>query len=141
MIRGKASEKPKLKTKAAEGRRLLPIVVHMLQHSFGLDTDHKLLRFQCAKALNNIYEEFKNWSSFESPDRIRTWSRQHIILFRRLCDTSKDEMMWCMFPKHHLFLHAADVIVTNPSLEWNYSEESEIFAVVKLCKRTHGSGD
>lgn len=137
MIRGSATDKPKFKAKAAEGRHLLPILRHSLEHAFDLDTPHEKSRFRCVAALNSVYEEMINWDNVHSPDRLRKFARQHLILFRDLSSKSTDPYCWCMFPKHHLFCHVTDTVTTNPRLEWNYSEEAAIFEGVLLAQQTN----
>ena len=88
-------------------------------------------------ALNKIYLELQNWDVQESPDRVRTWGRQHVMLFRVLSQQSEDELLWNLFPKHHLFLHTTDVLKTNPADEWVYSDEAEIFCGVKIAQQTN----
>ena len=48
MIRSSMAKAPKLKLKAAEGRKFLPVLVHLLRNCFPSTSPHDVLRLQCA---------------------------------------------------------------------------------------------
>ena len=57
MIAKSGAHPPCLKTKGAEGHRLLPCVVWLLENIFDRDTAHQKLRYNCVKNLSLMYEE------------------------------------------------------------------------------------
>ena len=140
MMTASASAKPKLKTKAAEGRHLLPVVRHLLDSLFGKTSAHALLRFQCVDALYRCYQEMDQWDTAKSPARLAQAARQHLLLYCELRMSATKENSWQLFPKHHLFIHLAEECVGNPRLEWNYLDESAIGEAAKMassCNTRH----
>ena len=137
MIRQSATAKPKFKVTSAEGRHFLPILVDMLSTTFSCATAHAQLRLSCAKALLGCYHELEHWVPGESPHKLATHARQHLLLYCRLRQESVSDRMWNLFPKHHLLIHVAEGAVTNPRLEWNYGDESEIGLAVKEAMASH----
>ena len=139
MIRASSSDKPKLKLKAAEGRRFLPILVGMLDKFFDSAHGHACLRLQCTQALASCYEELGNWQDGESMLRLGVFARRHITLYRELQQTTEDPFAWQVFPTHHLFIHLAESCTSNPAKNWNYGDESEIRLAVKMCRSVHAT--
>eukprot|EP00974_Lingulodinium_polyedra_P098371 9534127-Lingulodinium_polyedra.AAC.1 len=78
MIRATGRAKPKMKTKAAEGRRLLPVLREMLANCFSMESSHAQLRFQCVDALCRCYQELEHWEPKASPSRLGQTARQHL---------------------------------------------------------------
>ena len=109
----------------------------MLAKCFSLETPHEILRFQCVDALYKCYQELDDWVPSESPHRLGVLARQHLLLYSRLCAESAGDLVWNLFPKHHLFAHVAEGAVVNPRLEWNYGDEAEIGTAVGLAKATN----
>jgi len=137
MFRGGANEKPKMKTKAAQGRKYLPVLLEMLTNYFPHDDDHTNRRLKCVEALKKCYDELDAWVPHESPHRLGLSARQHLMLYRALRDNCPRERLWNMYPKHHILVHLAEGAVANPRLEWNYNDEAEIGAAVKQAQRVH----
>ena len=52
--------KPNLNSKAAEGRKLLPVLVFILERFFPLETEHSVKRLQCLRWLAAVYEELSD---------------------------------------------------------------------------------
>ena len=113
MFKSSAQNKPKMKTKAAEGRYLLPVVRELL-NLFDKTSDHAILRAQCVDALQRCYEELAAWDPANSPTRLAQAARQHLILYTELRRTATRDWAWSLFPKHHLFIHLAEETVVNP---------------------------
>lgn len=140
MFRSTASDKPKFKAKAAENRHFLPILHQMLKHCFEADSEHARLRLQCVDALRRCYLEMESWSPSGSPHRLAKIGRQQLMLYSELRATSSDPALWHMYPKHHLFMNVLEADVTNPRLEWNYSDEADIGIAAKqaaTCNVSH----
>ena len=135
MCRSATTAKPCFRGKAADTRQLLPILREMLLRCFALQSDHEQLRYQCVDALHRCYVELQDWSPQDSPYRLARHGRQHLLLYVSLRSECDDELLWSLYPKHHLFIHLVEGAVTNPRLEWNYSDESEI-GVAKTAAST-----
>ena len=69
-----------------------------------------------------------------SPARLTTYARQHLILYDYLSKTSGNELMYHIYPKHHLFCHVAMDVTSNPMDTWNYRDEDEIGKAVRIAK-------
>ena len=128
MVRASATAKPKFKGKAAESRHFLPIVLQVLSVCFPVDTVHERSRFHCVEALNLCYKEMEDWQASTSPERLGQLARRHLLLWAELQQECEGTNTWALYPKHHMFLHCAESSSTNPRLEWNYGDESEIGA-------------
>ena len=138
MFRASSSEKPKFKGKAAENRHLLPVLLAILQNCVAQDSEHNRNRFHCVAALNDCYTEMEDWCPKTSPRNLGGHARRHLILWANLCaeaENSDDPLLWRLYPKHHLLLHCAEKSATNPRLELNYSDESEIGHGVKVAAK------
>ena len=98
-----------------------------------LKSDHEDMRFHCVEALQKCYKELEDCSPMTSPQRLGENARRHLLLWTVLKQECQDPLLWCLYPKHHLFLHTAEGAATNPRLEWNYGDESEIGAAVKVA--------
>ena len=131
MFRAGPSKAPKMKLKASEGRYFLPILRAMLQICFPLTTDHALLRFRCVDALYAIYQLMNHWDAATSPNQFRHLVVRHLLLYAELSRQSVDDLLWRIYPKHHLFAHMLGS--QNPKLEWCYAMESEIGKAVKVA--------
>ena len=136
MIRLNGTKRPKMKLKAGEGRHFLPVLMEMLK-CFSMGSEHARRRYNCANLLNNCYLEMKNWNDADSPLRLARFARKHLIAYKEISDSMDDRLRWQMYPKHHLFLHCAESAQSNPSIEWNYMDESEIGFAVQVCSRMH----
>ena len=139
---------PKLKTKAAEGRRLLPCIVWFLENIFEQETPHQQLRYRCAKQLQLMYDCLTAipWD----PKACASHGRKHVQLWSELGQLSiessvwqgKGWLLWRWYPKHHLFLHTVEdqlAFVGTPREVWCYYDESEIGQAVKLAESLHAS--
>ena len=125
MIRPAAIGKPKLKLKAAEGRKFLSVLHYMLSHFFPVADAHSRMRLQCVAALLSLYSELDSWGA-SSPYNIGCYARRHLMLYAELSRQCTDEARWNLHPKHHLLLHVAESARVNPKLEWSYPDESAI---------------
>ena len=137
MIRGAANKKPKLKAKAAENRRLVPVLRLMLQKCFEVATPYEVKRLQCLEAMCKIYEEMASWVQGVSHIKLQKLARQHLVLYTSLSNGATDSLCWHLYPKHHLFLHVVENTINNPRLEWNYGDETAIGELVLLAQKTH----
>ena len=131
MIRGSMKVKPKMKIKAAESRRLIPVLSAVLLDFFECTTPRQKKRQLCVQYLAKTYEQLKHWDE-DSPWVLAECGRKHLHLYKSLKDGGLDSMCWHLFPKHHLALHCFESL-TNPSTEWNYMDESEIGTAVDVA--------
>ena len=120
-------KKPRLKVKAAECRYLVPIVAYALEHLWDIGDEYNRLRFYCIQALRNCYAILANWEmNGISRRQLIHEGRRFLMLYCELAKSSPKNR-WHLVPKHHLFIHLIEEGGdTNPRLEWNYSDESEI---------------
>jgi hypothetical protein len=131
MFRRASEPKPKLRLKATEGRRFLPVLREMLANAFKLDTPRAKVRLHCVEALLRCYRELDQWQDGGvSCHRLLTSARQHLLLYVELNKGSAPHM-WQLYPKHHQFIHVVESTRCNPKLEWNYSDEDEIGRAAK----------
>eukprot|EP00974_Lingulodinium_polyedra_P088471 8578303-Lingulodinium_polyedra.AAC.1 len=105
----------------------------MLKRCFPSALVHAQTRLDCCAALQACYDEMSAWDPDTSPGRLAAACRRHLLLWAALREAADDDTLWALYPKHHLLLHTAENATTNPSLEWNYSDESEIGQAVKLA--------
>jgi hypothetical protein len=139
MFRNEASQKPRLKLKASEGRHFLPVLRHMLLNHFPLQSPHEHLRFQCVDAMHKVYLELSNWVDGVSAARLGHFGRQHLILYSELAKRTSDDRCWHLYPKHHQFIHVVESARVNPKLEWNYADEDEIGTAADVARGCHPS--
>ena len=116
------------------GRKFLPILRRALEKYFACESDIERQRLNCLAALCSCYDVMADWDVSTSPQQLATFAKRHLLLYKELGRSCDDPLMWGLYPKHHLFLHLAEGAVTNPRLEWNYSEESEIGSAVIHAK-------
>ena len=137
MIRPTATGQPTFKGKAAVNRHFLPILLEMLHKCFPLDTEHQQARCHCVAAIWEAYREMEMevWDPRTSPSKLGDCARRCLILWAALKDACPEPAMWCFYPKHHMWLHCAEMCTTNPRLEWNYADESEIGRAVLLAAK------
>ena len=124
MIRTKTTLKPKCKTKAAEGRHLLPCVLHMLKMFFPPKNRHQELRLRCVENLSKFYDVLgAPWDAASGPLAAK-YARLHLSFYsdlsREALSTldhhSTGWLRWRLYPKHHLFIHVVeDQIATSGS--------------------------
>ena len=95
------------------------------------------MRLQCTDALLECYKIMDEWESHASPafDFVRA-GRRYLVLCRALRDSSRDNRLWNMYPKHNMLIHLIEGATANPRDEWNYGDESEIGSAIKLARRT-----
>ena len=137
---------PKLKTKAAEGRYLLPVVVAILEKWFPARDDHEGNRLLCLTALRDMYTELKAWGPGSGP-RVASLGRRHVLLYEALSRDALSklregatQLFWRLYPKHHLFIHCVEdqvMISGNIGESWNYRDESAIGDAAKVAGRLH----
>ena len=141
MIRVSMSKAPRPKLKAAEGRRFLVALRHMLVHFFPRDNVYEQTRFSCIDALHECYQELDRWDDSLSPGRLAKHGRSFVLLGRLTGeDREATGIRWRLYPKLHLFGHLVSESTSNPKDSWNYTMESEIGCATELaarCNRLH----
>ena len=144
----KPGSPPKLKTKAAEGRRLLPCVLWVLENIIKVVTDHQRLRYNCAKQMQLMYESLMT-QPFNGAECAKH-GRKHLILWAELGRQSlascsfhnRGWLLYRWYPKHHLLLHCLEdqvAVAGNPRECWCYYDESTIGEAVLLAESLHAS--
>ena len=81
--------------------------------------------------MNACYLEMEDWGP-TSPQSLAGFARKHLLLYKELHLTSPAASLWQFVPKHHLWLHCAEITSTNPRVEWNYCDEDEIGSAVVI---------
>ena len=135
MFRTKNSKRPKLRAKAAETRYLCPIILDMLQFSFPSDSAYASLRIHCLQALCDCYHTFSHWEGLPSTRLLGELARRHMVLLADLHTATGQPLLYQVQPKHHLFVHIAELAFTNPILEWCYGDESELGLAIRICSK------
>ena len=143
MMKSGAKKPPKLKLKAAEGRYLLPILLELLKNCVESTSAHAVMRLHCVSALNTCYEEMYKWNPSSSPDVLRRYGRQHLIMYMQLSREAQEKqcptVYWRPYPKHHLFWHCCSDCQINPLTLWCYAFESEIGRAVRIAGRMNAA--
>ena len=132
MIRTAKGKKTKLKLKAYEGRKFTPILIATLMNFIKIDNLDGL-RLDCLNALDRCDFEMEHWGEDSSRLRLARFGRQHLECYKQLGELQEDPLMYCLFPKHHMFIHVTESH-TNPRLLWCYGDEDEIGKAVGICK-------
>ena len=138
----RAQNKPKLALKAVDGRHFLPILLKVLQLFFPAGSPRGTVMVGSVDILCDFYKELNTWDTTASPLRVASMARRHVILLSELHDTSDDEDLWGIYPKHHMFVHLCESTKqtrVSPQLEWCHGNESEIGVAVSLAKRSHAN--
>ena len=138
----KADQKPpKMKTKASEGRRLLPVVVWILE-LLGPSNEHARTRLFMMQALRDMYDAMDEWrrGDMAANQKVVERGRMHLALYKDLSETASHVVFWRMYPKHHLFCHGLEVQLPlhgNPRDCWCYLDEHEIGMGVTCAESVH----
>ena len=138
---------PRMRTKAAETRHLVVVVDWLFTEMFQPKNPHAVLRQRCVKQLALFYEELRIWGP-GSPQRAAVLGRTHVILYAELLREAlasgdwenSSWHPWRFYPKHHLFVHLAEVGIAragNPKAFWCYQDENAIGEAVKIGKACH----
>jgi hypothetical protein len=139
MLRANTKSKPKMKLKAAEGRYFLPVLHTMLTKFFPCQTQHAKTRLKCAEALLSVYSELDSWVDGVSTIRLGQFGRKHLLLYAELSKSSRNELRWHLYPKHHLFCHVVESCLVNPKAEWNYRDEGCIGEAAEMAATANQS--
>ena len=137
MFRSAMNKKPKMKLKAAEGRRFLVVLRKVLGTCFPVSDRHSSTRFSCIDNLYWCYRELEDWTDGgKSTMNLARMGRRHLLLYTALHDlVPPNSLLWRLLPKHHLFAHLITDARSNPRLSWNYTMESEIGNAAALAAR------
>ena len=138
------SKPPKLRLKAAHGRYVLHVWMHMLNEALPHDTRHDEMRRLCVFHLQMCYNEIKAWLPEESPPVLRTRGSQSLILYGEL---SREAILagdiwaifWRCYPKMHLMAHCLEETVDNPAESWNYEDESNIGLASEISENLYAN--
>ena len=129
---------PRMKTKAAETRRLLPCVVWLFQNMLVAEDDTELIVVQMLTRLNNCYEAMYAWrdgGGFDSKTKFVHHGKRFLLKYAEL----SGEVFWRLYPKFHLLHHILDRVpyCGNPSEFWCYRDESEIGLASDMAATVH----
>ena len=131
---------PKMRTKGAETRGLVPFAVECAQSLHEQEqTVHSLT---VVKAMVSLLE-FNLCLGMEdfNPDLAASACRKFCGFYKALHDEAQSEVFWKLKPKLHQFQELAEYQVYylgNPKLYWNYKDEDFVGFVAKLGKSLGG---
>jgi hypothetical protein len=128
--------------KAAESRKLVPVITFMLQNFFPKQSPREVLRLHCLESLNKMYSLMENWTP-SSRVELPIVGRQHMALYAEVArpfarDT--EWIRWRIYPKHHLAIHLLeDQVAVNdgPRTSWCYADEGEIGKATRIAEAVH----
>ena len=143
MLKPEGSSKPRLKLKASDSRLMVAVVYFMLTELFPAKSDYEKMRLQCLESLHRFYKALPRSREADDGDEFMAsalgrLARQHVILYGELSRHPDRPRRWeayRMYPKHHLFIHLAEVdykVHGNPRENWNYEDED----MIGLCVGT-----
>lgn len=125
---------PKLRSKAAEARGLIPFGLELANELLGGDDQVNVAIRGCAKHLMEAYNCL-SVASFSS-ETLQTHVRQFLVLYCALEASSKDKL-WSVKPKFHLFAELAND-GNCPSLQWTYRDEDYGGTAARVAHRRGG---
>ena len=149
MIRAEGKP-PKLKTKAAEGRRLVPVLRWVLENLFKQDTPHKELRYKCLMHLDELYKSMDVPDDKFDAKLTSSHGRRHVLLYAELgvealerqSHQTQGWISYKFYPKHHMTVHCVEEQVLNsgnPRHNWCYMDEDAIGKAVDVAEQLHAS--
>ena len=122
-------KKPTLRAKAANTRKMVPIVLHLLANYFPARNEHAEVRYNCLSYLNDCYLELYGWRE-GSPGRLEEACLRFLHLYHQLARAvlreGKHWLRWRWYPKFHLLLHLVGEqsrLYGNPKDLWNYLDD------------------
>ena len=137
---------PRLKLKAAKTRRMVPIVLRMLEIHFPAVTEREVRRYNCLKYLHMGYELLENWDA-DAAKKLEDYCKRHVLLYLSLAREHLQEIgpegvwvFWRFFPKHHMLLHLSGEQARrfgNPRDFWCYMDEGTIGIAVDVAESCH----
>ena len=84
MLKSDKSTHPLLKLKAAESRYMLPVLLHILEMYFPMDTDHKRVRHRCVQKICQFYVMMKLPEEIFDGVACGKLAREHLLLYADL---------------------------------------------------------
>ena len=146
-IRTKASW-PKLKSKAAACRSLVPYALELIQ-TYGdkegdgaiLDVCQLLTRFYFILHQEQLF--LSQGARDELADLGLEFARQYAVLAKRAFDSGFK--LWKMSPKLHMFMHLCIIVSTphgifiNPRFYWCYADEDLVGQLIEVAETCHAS--
>ena len=149
MIR-QSGKSPKLRIKAAESRHMLPCIVYIMQHYFKMDSPHKQLRYNCIKAISDMYTHMRRSAEEFDGSEVARLGRKHLLLYvelgketlGNLAHQGNGWVSWRWYPKHHLFSHCVEDQVRtsgSPAENWCCQDESAIGECVAVAENCHAA--
>lgn len=130
-----AKQAPKLRSKAAQARALVPYARELSERLLG-DTGLEQSMKACAVHLHNCYCCLSA-GGFD-PDVLGDSCRKFLILYKGLNDVSTEPWAWRIKPKFHMWQELCEMSTDLPSLSWTYRDEDFGGTVAKYSKRRGG---
>ena len=137
---------PKVRTKGAECRSLLPFALEISQHmADSLETLHYKTIFRCASSLMNFYLSFEMepFDASFTEESCRTFCTLLSALAKEAEDGG-DDMCWRLKPKVHMMQELGEYqvhILGSPRFFWNYKDEDFVGFVAQLANTAGGPAE
>ena len=126
---------------------MVPVLKHVLETYFKVESDHERLRLACITAVHEMYLEMRKPVGVFVGTRAATLVRRHLILYselgaRALQEGSHQNTGWLRYrwyPKHHLSSHFEGQVAISgsPAESWCYRDESTIGLCVGVAESCH----
>ena len=135
MLRSASHKSPKLRSKAAEARFLVPYVCEAVNARLG-DTELDRTIKAAAAELNHCYQSLSR-AAFDA-SVLRAHSRRFSVLYVALSRQYPDKSRWKVKGKLHMFQELCEMCTSCPSLAWCYRDEDFGGALAKYARRRGG---
>jgi len=128
----RSTKPPKLVSKAANARHLVPYAVKLCEKYCGPEaSDHDKYRLECVRALSKFYDLLDSQLVSITPESekdIQRLGRRVTTFYALLSQEAEDKRInaWRLTPKLHLFVHLCEhqaPLWGNPAWFWCYADE------------------
>ena len=127
MIHGSTTKPPRLRLKAADARRFVPILHFILEKFLPRETEHDVMRCLCFGHLRECYLVIDHWADGGESSRLLVFhGRRFLMLYCELRRASTSPALWRLYPMFHFFAHNIENARSNPRDSWSYARESII---------------
>jgi len=131
MIRKTAQSCPKLRSKAAEARCLIPLAQELAEELLNTADSFEATLLQCCREINTCYNMLSR-AKFK-PQILQAASTKFCILYKALGVAAGDPNLWRLKPKFHIWLEAC-MEGSCPSTMWTYRDEDFGGSVASLAR-------
>ena len=140
IVKKKKNAKPKLKTKGAEMRNLVPIISQLAEEFHGhMDTVKSKAILDLFSRLMDFYMISSMYDDF-SPELMEKSITEFCLIYRALA-YAPDNKAWYLKPKLHMFQELAMEAFDagNPTNYWTYKDE-DFMGIISKMSTSRGGG-